>query len=187
MNPERWKEGAPRAAWGALRFPTGRHGLQHLQSCHVSAPQTPQRSDFYITRQAKSDTAEGGGANEYLPYVQIILLASLKRRIPFGDDPSKFKRCDLQNNSKNIQMVMEAENYNGFMPKTEEKFADYQVQLLDKPIPAFSLTTCTLVISTLPNKQSYGKRQTKFKQSRRPGNTQLYVTSDHLVPAYRPE
>lgn len=108
----------------------------------ISAP------DFCITRQAKNDTTEGGTINEYLPYVQIILLASLKRRIPFGDDPSKFKRCDLKNNSKNIQMVMEAENCNGFIPKTKETFAGYQVQLFDKPIPAFSLTTCTLVIST---------------------------------------
>lgn len=44
-------------------------------------------------------------------------------------------------------MVIEAENCNGFIPKTKKTFADYKAQLFDKLILAFSPMTCTLVIS----------------------------------------
>lgn len=90
-----------------------------LQSCYTlqksSSAQEYELTGFLYYKTGKELHCRGN-VNEYLPYVQIILLASLKRRIPFGDDTSKFKRCDLKNNSKNIQMVIEAENCNGFIP-----------------------------------------------------------------------
>lgn len=98
-------------------------GCSTLQPCyefHKSIGAQQYKLTGCLYHETGKDFHCRGRVNEYLPYVQIILLASLKRRIPFGDDTSKFKRCDLKNNSKNIQMVIEAENCTGFIPKTKK-------------------------------------------------------------------
>lgn len=122
--------GLPRKLCALQRDDTG---CSTLQSCYISH-KTISAREYELTGFLYQKTGQElhcrGNMNEYLPYVQIILLASLKRRIPFGDDTSKFKRCDLKNNSKNIQMVIEAENCNGFIPKTKKNIGRLQSTII---------------------------------------------------------
>lgn len=100
MNPDRGKEtrskGLPRQLGTLQGDGTGWSTLRSRYTFHK--PISVQQSELagFLYHRTGKELHCRGNINEYLPYVQIILLASLKRRIPFGDDTSKFKRCDLK-------------------------------------------------------------------------------------------
>lgn len=83
-------------------------------------------------------------------------------------------------------MVIEAENCNGFIPKTKKPFADYKVQLFDKGVLAFRPMICTLLMSTCCQRNNPMTKDKTIltRKGIRTIPTQLSVTGEHLVPVH---
>lgn len=95
--------------------------------------------------------------------MQIILLASLKRRIPLGEDTSKFKRWDLRNTAKKIRLFLQIKKPNISM---SSNFISKKQFSFSYPLKSHTNQTATGKICTITSSPFVDPKGSSFNLSK---------------------